>query len=151
MKIRALAIVILIMASLFVANASACTVFFGNTPGYWKNHYNWPIDPNTKVRDVFTGCDYYGDCTLYQALSLPGGSGVKGAEGILLRAAVAGLLNEAAEDQGWLPAGWGYEGCCDVHMIQNVNSALLSNDRATMIGLACQMDTWNNAIHYNFG
>jgi hypothetical protein len=76
----------------------------GCTPGYWKNHTdNWEeYAPSTKVSAVFAGAPApYANLTLEQALALKGGSGLDGSTEILLRAAVAAVLNAAHEGLGY--------------------------------------------------
>jgi len=118
----------------------------GCTPGYWKNHLeDWPptgYSPAQNVSSVFnvSSCkdieNLAGD-TLLEALEYPGGDGTVGAARILLRAAVAALLNTAHPDVGYLHT----EG----YVINAVNSALASCDRDTMLSLAMQLDKDNNA------
>lgn len=80
----------------------------GCTPGYWKQeqHFDsWPFpyEPNTLLRDVFmtTPAEYVPDDTFLEALNYGGGPGVEGATRILLRAAVAALLNAEALDEAF--------------------------------------------------
>jgi len=75
--------------------------------------------------------------TLLQALSFKGGSGNTAAARILLRSAVAALLNAAHPSINYprTPAG----------VIADVNAALASNNRGTMIRLKDQLDRDNNA------
>src|SRR3954465_8083321 len=74
----------------------------GCTPGYWKNHTEaWadtPYSPTDTVGSVFTlpaSLSSLSGETLLAALDGTGGDGstLEGAAAILLRAAVAGLLN----------------------------------------------------------
>jgi hypothetical protein len=72
----------------------------GCTPGYWKNHTDsWPptgYSTTQKIKGVFSEATFWpgvGNATLLDALSFAGGSGTEGAAEILLRAAVAALLN----------------------------------------------------------
>ncbi|HOB17446.1 MAG TPA: hypothetical protein PKK74_01940 [Candidatus Methanoculleus thermohydrogenotrophicum] len=69
------------------------------------------------------------------ALNFGGGKGLEGAERILLKQAVAAVLNEAE-------FGERYQG---FDIAGQVNGAISSENRATMIALAEQLDTWNNA------
>ena len=116
----------------------------GCTPGYWKNHPDsWPptgYSPGQSVASVFAQAAAYpaeGSSSLLEALDFPGGDDVEGAVRILLRAAVAGLLNAAHDGVGypWIPG----------QLIGTVDAALASGDRATMIALAAQIDADNNA------
>src|SRR4030042_5665584 len=78
----------------------------GCTPGYWKNHTDqWafttnyvggPLSPGQHLGTVFTfpaELSYMAHDSLLDALMYRGGAGVEGAARIMLRAAVAGLLN----------------------------------------------------------
>lgn len=75
-----------------------------------------------------------GNQTLLEALQGKGGPGVTGAGEILLRAAVASLLN------GTLPGGLGYWD--DTRY--STNSALATGNRASMLSLAANFDYYNN-------
>ena len=74
---------------------------------------------------------------MLQALSFQGGSGVLGAARNLLRAAVAALLNAASSEVDY-PLSV-------AQVIQRVNAALASNNRATILALAAELDALNNA------
>jgi hypothetical protein len=78
----------------------------------------------------------FDNTTLVQALNFGGGSGTSGAAQILLRAAVAALLNSAHPTVDY-PA-------TTANVIAAVNAALASNNRATMLALATAMDASNN-------
>ena len=115
----------------------------GCTPGYWKNHEDsWPatsFSTSQKVQSVFGQASLYsglGNATLLQALSFNGGSDLNGAAGNLLRAATAGLLNTShpGVDYPSLTA----------QLISDVNAALASMDRDTILALASAIDRDNN-------
>ncbi len=114
----------------------------GCTPGFWKNHPNaWPptgYSRNQTLESVFDVPNAFGldNNTLLQALSFDGGSGTVGAARILLRAAVAALLNAAHPNINYprSPAS----------VIADVNAALASNNRATILTLAGRLDYFNN-------
>ena len=74
--------------------------------------------------------------TLLQALSFKGGSGTLGAAQTLLRAAVAALLNSAHPDVDYPRT--------TAEVIADVNAALASQDRSTMLNLATALDADNN-------
>ena len=76
------------------------------------------------------------DDTLVGALNYQGGSGTTGAARTLLRAAVSALLNSASP-------GVDYP-LTTAQVIAQVNAALASNDRSTMLALASQLDSYNN-------
>lgn len=74
--------------------------------------------------------------TLRQALSFQGGSSTTAAARILLRAAVAALLNSAQPDIDYPRT--------TAEVIADVNAALSSNNRSTMLTLASELDADNN-------
>lgn len=118
------------------ANASGTE---GCTPGYWKNHTeSWAgYSPTTLVKDVFSAADGYGvgDMTLLEALGGGGGSGIEGASLILVRAAIASLLNASSTID--------FPG--DVVSITNrTNASLAGAVRNQMISLAGNFDAKNN-------
>jgi len=127
---------------------SSCEVagLEGCTPGFWKaNALNkgavaWGptgFVPGQRVDSVFTGMNpSLGDDTLLQALQYTGGSGLLGAEKILLRAAVAALLNSAHPDIDYP--------LTTAQVIAQVNAALATNDRTATLALATQLDGFNN-------
>lgn len=146
----ALAAVALTAAITTVAGAgSAGATNIGNegcTPGYWKNHtQNWEeYTPSTLVGWNFTipGSlpSTVGNQTFIQALQGGGGSGLSGAVKILLRAAVAANLNAAHEG-----VGYPYRRFQDPFAIQSqVNAALASLNRDTILALASVLDAANN-------
>ncbi|HEX9713283.1 MAG TPA: hypothetical protein VGB52_12150 [Actinomycetota bacterium] len=114
----------------------------GCTPGFWKTHPNsWPagINPGDTLETWFDVPDSLGldNVTLLDALAFEGGKGVKGAAMILLRAAVASLLNAAHPDVDF---NW-----TTGEVITAVNTALASGNRGTMLSLASELDEDNNA------
>jgi hypothetical protein len=129
-----------------ISNIRAYTVEAANpaqgcTPGYWKNHLGaWPPTGYTtgqKVNTVFIGAvPALGDSTLQQALDFRGGSTLAGAQQILLRAGVAALLSAAHP-------GVAYQ-FTTAQVIAEVNNALASTDRATILGVAATLDAANN-------
>jgi hypothetical protein len=112
----------------------------GLSPGFWKNHAEvWPA-PYTPAMTVATaGFDPaapYAGNTLMEALNFGGGSGVDGAKQILLRAAVAALLNAAAVDINY-PLSVSA-------VLSQTNTALASGIRSDMLVLAAELDSYNN-------
>jgi hypothetical protein len=144
-----LAAVALTAAVTAVAGGSAGATNIGNegcTPGYWKNHTdNWQeYTPTSKVKHNFTIpaplAAVVGNETFLDALQGGGGPGINGAATILLRAAVAADLNAAHEG-----VGYPYRRFVDPFHIQaQVNAALASLDRDTMLALANVLDDANN-------
>ncbi|MGH9779587.1 MAG: prealbumin-like fold domain-containing protein, partial [Candidatus Acidiferrales bacterium] len=125
----------------------------GCTPGYWKNHTGlgpqgnaWPPSghlPGDALNSVWTipACvdtadPKIDDATLLQALSFKGGSGIGGGARNLLRAAVAALLNASHPDVNYPRS--------EADVIADVQAALDSCDRNTMLQLAGELDEDNN-------
>jgi hypothetical protein len=114
----------------------------GCTPGFWKNHpAQWPatgFSTGQTLESVFDVPNNYGldNNTLLQALSIQGGNNATGAARNLLRASVAAVLNSAHPDVEYPRS--------TADVISAVNAALASGNRATMLGLASQLDADNN-------
>ncbi|MEO6192223.1 MAG: hypothetical protein ABIS20_04390 [Thermoanaerobaculia bacterium] len=115
----------------------------GCTPGYWKNHTSsWAgtgYSPGQTTGSVFSGASAFPSLaskTLLQSLQGGGGPGTLGAATILLRAATAALLNAAH-------SGVDYP-LTQAQIISQVNAALASNNRDTMLSLAGTLDGDNN-------
>ena len=137
----------------------------GCGPGFWRNSAIdqgiWTEDddfgPSDKTGDVFNlaveevdnggpgngrggppgSGDDPKDRTLQESLDGGGGPGVKGAQRILLRAAVAGLLNAQNVDIF-------YEIPTTDEVINEVNEALDTQDRGIILELADSLDDYNN-------
>jgi hypothetical protein len=111
----------------------------GCSHGYWKNHpAAWgPTGYTTSqtVGSVFSNSGR-ASTSLMDALALKGGSTVQAAKDILLRNAVAALLDAAHP-------GVSYP-LSTAAVISQVNAALASNDRATILALESQLDAYNN-------
>ncbi len=115
----------------------------GCTPGYWKNHTDsWAgtgYSPDQTTGSVFSGASAFPSLasqSLLQSLQGGGGSGTLGAAKILLRAAVAALLNAGH-------SGVDYPRTT-AEILADVNAALTSNNRNTMLALASELDSDNN-------
>lgn len=115
----------------------------GCTPGYWKNHTDsWPptgYSPVQSVQSVFAQSAAFpgiGSASLLEALNFGGGPGAVGGAKILLRAAVASLLNSASPDVEFPRSA--------ADIIADVDAALASGNRSTMLSLASQLDADNN-------
>ncbi|MGH3357634.1 MAG: hypothetical protein ACRDO7_02445 [Nocardioidaceae bacterium] len=135
------------MAGSAVAPAAAEQIGHeGCTPGYWKNHTdNWEeTRPGVLLSNIYNVSAALTGVTLEEALGLPGGPGVDGAERNLARAATAAWLNAAHEGLGypWRRFANGLDG--RPPLVQFVNDALASGDRATMLAAAERLDTDNN-------
>jgi hypothetical protein len=115
----------------------------GCTPGYWKNHLDsWPpagYSPNQALSTVFSagGLGTLASNTLLQALKFGGGSTLTAKKQILLRAAVASLLNAAHPGVDF--------GMTAAEVTAAVNAALASNNATTILALATRLDRANNA------
>ena len=112
----------------------------GCSHGFWKNHTaSWTIlTPRDLVNTVFAQADLYGlgDSTLLQALNFGGGSTLTDASKILLRQAVAAALNAYSPLVD-------FERTVD-EIKFDVNTALLSGSRTTILSLAAALDGDNN-------
>ena len=114
----------------------------GCTPGYWKQPQHldsWTgYSPDQTLESVFDVPDAFGldDVTLLAALSFHGGPTTAAAAQILLRQAVAAILNAANSEVDY--------SLTEAEIIAEVNAALASGDRATILALAEQLDRLNN-------
>jgi len=116
----------------------------GLTPGYWKNikkhgdDWSTPYSPVTPIKDVFKNSSLYmpENDTMFDALQYQGGPDEAGAAEILLRAATAGVLNAAHPHIDY--------SISLADLIGEVNEALGSQNRDTMIYLAGILDDYNN-------
>ncbi len=114
----------------------------GCTLGYWKNHTSaWvgysPTDTIGATFHLTTAQTPYASNTLLEGLNFQGGPGVLGGERILLKQAIAGLLNSSA--------GLDY-GAGTTEIIGITHNAILSGSRDTMITRAGQFNTRNNVV-----
>jgi hypothetical protein len=130
-----------VMAALRVPLARLVTGEQGCTPGYWKNHTDsWAaagLLPGQTAGSVFAvPFPQLANRTLLQTLQGGGGPGALGGARILLRAAVAALLDAAhpGVDYPWTPA----------EVVAEVNAALATGDRSAMLALAGELDAQNN-------
>jgi hypothetical protein len=114
----------------------------GCTPGYWKNHTeSWGstgYSPSQALSTVFssTGLGTLASTTMLQALQGGGGPSITDKKKILLRAAVASLLNAAHPGVDF--------SMTTAQIITAVNAALESNDPVTILNLATDLDRRNN-------
>jgi hypothetical protein len=111
-------------------------------PGFWKQPQHldaWvTYTPGQTLESVFDVPDAFGldDVTLLAALSLEGGPTTADAAEVLLRQAVAALLNAASPEVDFP--------LTEAEIIAQVNAALASGDRDTILALAEELDTFNN-------
>jgi hypothetical protein len=114
----------------------------GCTPGFWKNHAPeaWAgtgLTPGQLVGPLFIGeLAAIGSLTLLEALDGGGGPDLLGAQRILIRAAVAALLNAASPNVDY--------SLSTAQVIALVNAALASGDRDTILEAAADLDEENN-------
>ena len=112
----------------------------GCSPGYWKNHLDSWADTGYSPDQTVASAGFVGsgrDSTkLSQALALKGGSTIQGAKDILLRAAVAALLNAADPSVNYPRTV--------AQVVNDVNAAMASGDRKTILDLASELDADNN-------
>lgn len=116
----------------------------GCTLGYWKQEHHfdsWPegINPSDPIEDYFDDPRNLlpDDDTLLDALNYGGGPGLTGGARILLKQAVAALLNAASTDVDYA--------ITYASIIAQVNEALATGSRNDMTSLAGQLDGYNNA------
>jgi len=132
-----------LLSIMLIAGASTTIACEGLTPGYWKNHPDdwYSLDPDQTIGSVFIGLpssvpSSITEATLMEALSFKGGNGFEGAVRILLRSAVAALLNHYHPDIEYeIGAGL---------IITRVNNAISSGERFRILSLKDQFDEWNN-------
>jgi hypothetical protein len=120
---------------------SPTPAFQACTPGYWKQPQHFDSWVGYTQTDTLSGVGFtntspYQNTTLLEALSFQGGSGLDGAKRILLRTAVAALLNSTAVNYPLTTA----------EVISAVNNALATGDRNTILAVAAQGDAINNAF-----
>jgi hypothetical protein len=115
----------------------------GCSPGYWKNHTrSWAAagySPSQSTSSVFSAAGAYGSLgsqSLLQSIQGGGGPGATGAAKILLRAAVAALLNAAHPGVDYTRTA--------AAIVSDVNAALAGGDRDAMLALASALDDDNN-------
>ncbi len=138
------------------ANATVNFWWYGRTPGYWKNHPEaWPspYSPSNFIQDLFAipggllnagtlDLDKSGGKdTLLAGLNYRGGSALSGGAQILMRAAIASLLNEAYYGADFPIA------TSSSDLIAQVNVVLATQSRAQYVSFASYLDYWNNAVH----
>lgn len=161
-RIKATISVVLLFLVLlaFIAVAPVLAWTGGCTPGYWKNHLDaWGLTPfvpdglnATEVGHVFTATIQTHSVfsltlasePLLEALNYRGGRGVQGAGRILLRAAVASLLNANHPDVDWDPLEPA------PGLVELVNGALEGERRSGMLWLAGFLDSFNNNVSCPF-
>lgn len=115
----------------------------GCSHGYWKNHLDsWVptgYTPDQTVDSVFAQAVAFptlGASSLLEALRFGGGPGAEGGAMILLRQAVGALLNAAHPDVDFPRS--------PAQLIAEVDAALASGDRQTMLTLKDGLDADNN-------
>jgi hypothetical protein len=139
----------------FTSTASVDLWWYGRIPGYWKNNpgqWSTAFAPTNFLQDVFAvpnslltdgvldNDSVPGKDTLMSTLTYQGGTTLKGAAQILLRAASAALLNEAYYGNSF-PGAPSLE-----YLITRVNVVLASENKAQYIVLAGYFEKWNNGV-----
>lgn len=144
--------------NLDTATATATVNFwwYGRTPGYWKNHPEaWPSPyaPTNQIQSVFAipgallssgnlDLDRNGSRdNLMDGLGYRGGSALSGGAQILMRAAIASLLNETYYGADFPIA------TSPADLIAQVNVVLATQSRSQYVSFASYLDYWNNAVH----
>jgi hypothetical protein len=115
----------------------------GCTPGFWKQDFHFGFwvgfSPTQTVGSVFSGVlPSLSNETLLDALQGGGGPGLLGAEEILLRAAVAALLNSSNGSVGYPFTTTAVKSA--------VNAAIATGDRDVILALATILDNANNGV-----
>jgi len=116
----------------------------GCTSGFWKQAHHlghWAptgLSPEDTLASQFFVTSATPEASLLEALSLKGGKGIAGAEHILLRIAVAALLNAAHPDVGYP--------LTPEEVRTYVRVALAEYDRETILELKDMFDESNNAV-----
>ena len=114
--------------------------------GYWKQEQHFRAwlptgyRPDDRIGSTFSSAELYEleEDTLLQALNFPGGDGSQEKAQILLRAAVAALLNASHPDIHYAPS-W----TLDVITV-GVNAALASGNPEAMLALKDTLESLNN-------
>ena len=122
-------------------DAGVFAEFEGCSHGFWKNHHShWQEYASSDlIGNIFTIptlLNLLSDDTLEQALDYSGGDDLYGAARILLRNAVASLLN--AVHSGVLYP------MTESQVISEVDAALASEDRDIILNLEITLDNYNN-------
>lgn len=136
-----------LMLPIGLATSDVHAVNIGNegcTPGYWKNHTdNWEeaTSSTTLFEANFRNINVPQTDTLLDALQYRGGSGLAGAERILMRAAAAAWLNAAHEGLGYPLRRYNVKA---FGIVPAVNAAIASGNRQQMLKLARFLDEQNN-------
>jgi hypothetical protein len=125
----------------FILIVDAPDAYEGLGHGFWKNDTDdWPAgySPDDLLGDVFTNAGDFGlgNYTLLQTLGFQGGNELGDKARILLRNAVAAVLNAAHPDIN-------YPLSLD-DVIEEVNEALSSGDADIILGLEITLDEYNN-------
>lgn len=118
-----------------------CQRYQGLTPGFWKQsqHFAYwtdPYRPHMTLQQAGFTSTPTATHTLLQALNYQGNNTVNGAKQNLLRAAVAALLNAAHPDVAYP--------LTTTEVIDQVNAALATNNRGTILALKDTLDAYNN-------
>jgi len=112
----------------------------GCTLGFWKTHTPWTgtgyTTDETLTAAGFTSTGTSGSVSMLDALSFSGGNTVQDAKNLLLKQAVAALLNAATP-------GMNYP-LTTTEILNQVNAALATGNRGTILALAATLETDNS-------
>jgi len=112
----------------------------GCSLGFWKTHTSvWP-SPWTSTTQLKPTFAFFTNATFLTGLNYGGGPGITGGQQILLKQAVAALLNETKYGTAFGPY------TSQAALITAVNAALNSGNRTTMTDLASALDSVNNGV-----
>lgn len=117
----------------------------GCTPGYWKTHTeDWQrFATTTTLGEYFTfpaELSDFADDTFLEALGYMGGDDLAGKTEVLMRAAVAAMLNMAHHDVDYPLRPYSQPG----NVQKMVNDALASLDEAAIVRTGSYLDKRNN-------
>ena len=133
-----------VLGVMLLAGMNSAIASEGLTIGYWKNHTDggeWVgYSTDQTLEDVFDLPAAYEhlDATLLEALKFKGGRDLDGAARLLLKQAVAALLNIAHPDIKYSMS--------ENDLFSDVNHALTyyGSDRGMILKLKDLLDGWNN-------
>ncbi|KKR10392.1 MAG: hypothetical protein UT37_C0002G0001 [Parcubacteria group bacterium GW2011_GWA2_39_18] len=116
----------------------------GCSSGFWKNHpEKWArYSPSATLEEVFNlppDLNQLGAISLMEALDFDGGPGIEGSAKLLLKQAVAAILNASHFEINFYPL-------CRADVINSVNAALATLNRDAMISLKNTLDYYNSNL-----
>ena len=128
---------------LLLAGMNTATACEGLTIGYWKNHTDEWVCYTTDqtIEEIFDLPPMYEhlDATLLDALSFKGGKDLDGAVRLLLKQAVAALLNIAHPEISYM-----IDMSTLLYFVNRVLTNFGGTDRGYILSLKDALDEWNN-------